>query len=132
MTPEARTETIKQVYKGLEAGDPNPLFEMLDDDMQWTIIGSSKYSGTFKGVQDLVDRLISPLHEQLDGHIHITPENFIADGDFVVVQGRGEAKTATGSTYNNVYCFVFEWRGEKVVKVTEYADTELITTAFGR
>ena len=110
MTPEARKETIQNAFKSIEAGNTEPLFEMLDDHIQWTIIGTSKYSDTFKGKQDFIDRLIAPLHEQLDGHIHMTPENFIADGDFVVVQGRGD----------------------EVVKVTEHLDTERVTTAFGR
>ena len=132
MTPEARKETIQNAFKNIEAGDPEPLLEMLDENIQWTIIGTSKYSDTFKGKQDFIDRLVAPLHEQLDGHIQFTPENFIADGDFVVVQGRGEANTAAGGTYNNTYCWVYEWRGDKVVKVTEYLDTELVTSAFGR
>ena len=56
----------------------------------------------------------------------------IADEDFVVVQDRGESNTVSGGTYNNIYCWVYRWSGDKVVEVTECLDTEVITASFGR
>ena len=100
--------------------------------MQWTIIGNTKFSGTFNGKADVIERLLGPLSGLLDGHLHITVDNSFAEGDYVAVQGHGESKTLAGGTYNNTYCWVYRWRGDKVVALTEYLDTEVLTASFGR
>ena len=56
----------------------------------------------------------------------------IAEGDVVVVQLRGKAETKDGRPYNNTYCHVFRMRNGKIGDVTEYFDTELASTVFGR
>ena len=61
-----------------------------------------------------------------------TPENFIADGDYVAMQALGKSNTKSGGTYNNTYCQVFRLANGKVQEVTEYLDTELVTRAFGK
>ncbi|MBK6658188.1 MAG: nuclear transport factor 2 family protein [Proteobacteria bacterium] len=96
------------------------------------IIGNTKVSGTFNGKADVLERLLGPLGGLLDGHLHITVDNVIGEGDYVAVQGRGESKTTRGGTYNNVYCWVYRWRGDKIVALTEYLDTEVVTASFGR
>ena len=41
---------------------------------------------------------------QLEGGLTITPENFIAEGDYVALQAHGDSRTKSGGTYNNTYC----------------------------
>jgi ketosteroid isomerase-like protein len=38
---------------------------------------------------------------RLEGGVALTPENLIADGDFVAMQARGKSTTKTGKPYNN-------------------------------
>ena len=56
---------------------------------------------------------------------------FIAEGDMVVVEGRGQNVTRDGRPYENDYCWVFEFRDGQVAALTEYADTELFRSALG-
>jgi uncharacterized protein len=100
--------------------------------VEFTIVGTTKYSGTCKGKQELVSKVLQPLSAQLEGGLTITPENFIAEGDFVAMQARGKSNTKAGGTYNNTYCQVFRIVNGKVQQVTEYLDTELVTKAFGK
>jgi ketosteroid isomerase-like protein len=132
MNADQRKATVARVFEAVGNGNPEPLLDMLDDGVQWTIIGSTRFSGTYDGKADVLNRLLAPLGGLLDGHLHITPENILADGDYVVVQGRGESRTAAGGTYNNTYCWVYRWKGDKVVALTEYLDTEVVTASFGR
>ena len=55
----------------------------------------------------------------------------IAEGDYVVTQARGQAKTKSGGDYNNTYCIVYRFQDGQVAAVTEYLDTELVTKALG-
>lgn len=132
MSPEERKAVIAGVFEAFAVGDGDPLMNMIDDDIKWTIIGNTKFSATYLGKEDLGNRLLGPLSELIDGHLRITTDNMIAEEDFVVVQGRGESKTVAGATYNNTYCWVYRWFGDKVVEITEYLDTEVLTASFGR
>ena len=114
--------------KGLDA-----MLGMMADDIRWTLIGNTKFSGTFNGKKELVDKLIYPLVGQMESMGTGTTDNVIAEGDYVVVQTRGQGrKTKTGNSYNNTYCIVYKIADGKVKEVTEYCDTELITAAFGK
>ncbi len=132
MDAAQRKDAIKNGFKALGEGNGEALLGLIDDAVEWTIIGSTKFSGVFRGKAQVLERLLGPLAGLLDGHLHITVDNVIAEGDFVAVQGRGESKTAAGGTYNNTYCWVYRWRGDRIVAITEYLDTEVVTASFGR
>jgi ketosteroid isomerase-like protein len=114
--------------KGLDA-----MLATMSDDVRWTIIGTTKYSGTMKGKQEIIDKLLHPIFEELESMGTTTTDNVIAEGDYVVVQSHAAGrKTNTGNPYNNTYCIVFRIADGKISEITEYCDTELITAAFGR
>lgn len=123
---------IANMFAELSKGNSEAFLNALADDVRFTIIGSTKYSGTFNGKQDLIARLLAPLAAQVEGAMSITPDNLIADGDFVAMQARGKALSKNGERYDNTYCHVFRLAGGKVKEVTEYLDTELVTRAFGK
>jgi hypothetical protein len=123
---------IINTFAELSKGNGDAFLGALADDIRFTIIGTSKYSGTFKGKEELISKLLAPLNAQVEGGMAITPDNLIAEGDFVVMQARGKALSKNGQRYDNTYCHVFRFANGKVQEVTEYLDTELITTAFGK
>ena len=125
-------QLIQSMFAELSRGNGAGYLDGLADDVQFTIMGTTKYSGTFRGKQDVVNRLLTPLMSELDGGLEVTPDAFIAEGDTVVMQGRGRSKTKSGKPYNNSYCQVFRIAGGKVKEITEYLDTELVTQAFGK
>ena len=123
---------IQDMFAELSKGNAQAFMTNMADDVEFTIVGTTKYSGTCKGKQELVSKVLSPLSAQLEGGLTITPDNFIAEGDFVAMQARGKSNTKAGGTYNNTYCQVFRIVNGKVQQVTEYLDTELVTAAFGK
>jgi ketosteroid isomerase-like protein len=132
MSASDNKQTVRNNFEQLALGNGAPLLDSLADDVRWTIIGTSVLSKTFSGKQGVIDGLLVPFREALvDGHIHIHVDNLLADGDYVVVQGRGEAMTKRGVAYNNTYCWVYQFEHGKIKALTEYLDTELVTRAFG-
>jgi hypothetical protein len=125
-------QLIQNMFAELSKGNAEAFLGSMADDVRFTIIGTTKYSGTFNGKQELVAKLLGPLTAQLEGGISLTPDNFIAEGDYVAMQARGKATSKTGKSYNNTYCQVFRIAKGKVQEVTEYLDTELVTSAFGK
>jgi uncharacterized protein len=123
-------EIIRQMR---EAKGLDTILATMADDVRWTIIGTTKYSGTMNGKQEIVDKLFKPIFAELETPGSNVVDNIVAEGDYVVVQQHGTGrKTKTGKPYNNTYCIVYKLLGGKIKEITEYCDTELITAAFGR
>jgi len=128
----ANKQLLRHVYAEVSKGNAQPLLDSLADDVQWTIIGSTALSGTSRGKQEVIDKLLKPLRARLaDGPIMFQPERFIAEGEYVVMQAQGRATALSGKPYNNTYCIVCRIVDGKVKEMVDYVDTELITTALG-
>jgi uncharacterized protein len=125
-------ELIRNMFAELSKGNAEAFLGAMADDVRFTIIGTSKYSSTYNGKQDVINRLLAPLGAQLEGGLTIIPDNFIAEGDFVAMQAHGKSMSKNGKPYNNTYCQVFRIANGKVQEMTEYLDTELVTAAFGK
>lgn len=125
-------QLVEGMFRELSRGNAEGYLAGLADDVKFTIIGNTKFSGLFDGKKNVVERLLGGLGAELDGGLTVTPEHVVAEGDTVVVQAQGSSKTKTGKRYDNTYCIVFRIAGGKVARITEYLDTELVTEAFGR
>jgi uncharacterized protein len=122
---------LEEIFSELAKGNPRPFVEAMADDFNWTVTGSTKWSKTYAGKSTVLRELFGLLSERIDGRITTIPDRFIAEGDYVVVEAHGSNTTKSGKPYNNRYCFVFRIAGGRLKEVTEYLDTELVTTALG-
>jgi ketosteroid isomerase-like protein len=128
----ANKQLLRHVYAEISKGNVQPLLDSLADDVEWTIIGSTALSGTSRGKQEVIDKLLQPIRARLaDGPIVFQPERFIAEGEYVVMQAEGRATALSGKPYNNTYCIVCRIVDGKVKEMVDYIDTELITSALG-
>jgi len=132
MSAAENKQLVEKIFRALSQGDGAAYLDCLADDVEFTIIGSTKFSGTFKGKADVVARLLTPLMNALEGGLEVKPHQLVAEGDTVVVQARGRSTTKTGKPYDNSYCQVFRVEGGKVKSMVEYLDTDLVNRAFGK
>lgn len=123
-------QIVNAFYDAGNRGDMEACLEMMSDDIRWTNIGSTPFSGTYVGKKDLVERLLGPVFGQLQAGIASTIHNVIAEHDYVAVQNSGAATTKDGKPYNNTYCHVFRIAGGKICEVTEYLDTDLLRSVL--
>ena len=124
-------QVVRNFYEAGARGDIDTCFALLADDITWTNIGSTKFSGTYTGKQAIAEDLLGPLFGQLKAGISSQVEQLTAEGDTVVAQTSGTAETADGVPYNNTYCQVFQIRDGQIANVKEYMDTALIDSVFG-
>lgn len=124
-------QVVLDFYDAGARGDMDACFALLADDVTWTNIGSTKFSGTYIGKQAIVDDLLGPLFSQLKAGISSQIERLTAEGDIVVAQTSGTAETMDGTPYNNTYCQVIRIRDGQIAEVKEYMDTALIDSVLG-
>lgn len=124
-------QVVRSFYDAAARGDMDACFALLADDVKWTNIGTTRFSGTYAGKQVLLEQLLGPLFAQLKAGICTTIENLTAEADIVVAQTTGTAETHDGVPYNNSYCQVIRIQEGKIAEVKEYFDTHLTISVFG-
>lgn len=127
---ESNRALMTAAMEAMSRGDTRPFGEAMADEFTWHMTGTTAWSGTFAGKADVQQRLLPALFTQFATRYKNTPKRILADGDFVVIECQGEVVTKTGKPYNNTYCFVIRMRDGKMVELTEYFDTELVTSAL--
>lgn len=129
---EENKQLVRAFYEAGDRGDMEACLALLADDIRWTNIGKTPFSGTYTGKRAVLEDLIGPLFGQLKTGISSVIENLIAEGDYVVAQTAGTAETLDGRPYNNSYCQVIRIRNGQFAEVKEYFDTELANAVLRR
>ena len=124
-------QLLQQIFAELAQGNARPFVAAMAEDFRWTVAGTGTWARTFDGKQAVINELFGALRERIEGNVKTIPQRFIADGDVVVVEARGNNVTKSGVPYNNTYCFVFRLADGQLQEVTEYMDTELCTAVLG-
>ncbi len=131
MSAADNKQLLQAIFAELSKGNSRPLVESMADEVCWTVAGSTAWSGTYRGKPAVLQELLIPLGRRFAQPYRATAERFIAEGDTVAVEARGEATTRTGIAYNNRYCFLYRLADGKLREITEYCDTALIEAALG-
>ena len=66
-------EIVRNMFAELSKGNPEGFLGKMADDVRFTIIGTTKFSGTCNGKQELISKVLGPLSAQLEGGLTITP-----------------------------------------------------------
>jgi ketosteroid isomerase-like protein len=131
MSAQENKHVVRKFFEAGNAGDMDTVMSLIADDVVWTDIGTTSLSGTYRGKTDLTERLLGPLFGRLKSGINMQLQRLIAEDDYVVAQTSGRAETLEGVPYNNTYCWIIRIRGGQFAEVTEFLDTELVTSVFG-
>jgi uncharacterized protein len=131
MEQDENKRIIREFFAAGNRGDIEQCLALLADNVKWTTMGTTRYSGCFEGKETLMGEVIGPLFGQLKAGIHSTIESLFAEDELVAAETRGQAETHDGRRYDNRYCHVFRVRHGRIVEVTEYLDTELVSKVFG-
>ena len=124
-------ETIRRIYAALEHGDRSVFGASVHPDYIWRFPGHCSWSKRFSGQEEVRSRLLKPLFALFATEYKAKAINLIAEGDTVVAEVRGDVQTKTGKRYNNEYCFLFRFRGDKIAEIIEYCDTDLEERVLG-
>jgi ketosteroid isomerase-like protein len=103
----------------------------LAEDARWVVTGQYSWSRTFTGKDAILNDLHGYVRTRLRDRTRTIAERFIADGDLVVVEAKGDNVTPEGVRYDNDYCLVFQFENGKIKEIREYCDSVLTEKALG-
>jgi uncharacterized protein len=130
MTAADNKQLMKGIFDELARGNGQPFVDALAEGVSWTIMGDTAWSGTWEGAESVRRDLLGPLFHQFETTYRAEAVRVIAEGDLVVIESRGDVITKQGKPYRNSYCNVYRLAYGKVVEITEYCDTQLVTEAL--
>jgi ketosteroid isomerase-like protein len=131
MSATENKKLMEKIYAGAANRDRSLFIQSLADEVSWCVTGQNKWSHTFKGKEAVLNDLQGYFQSLLVQRSRTVAHRFIADGDFVVVEARGDNLTKTGVRYDNEYCIVFRLTNGKIVEIREYCDSALVERALG-
>lgn len=114
-------EIIEQGFKKWANGSGN-FFDLLTDDLQWTITGSTSLSKTYTSKKQFMDEVIDPLNVRLAKRIVPHVNAIYVDGDIVTAIWDGVATAIDGKPYNATYCWNMKMKGGKITNVVAFLD----------
>lgn len=115
-------KTIIQAGFDRWATGEGSFFDLLTDDVQWTINGSAPLSKTYPNKQQFLDEVINPLNQRLSKKIVPTVRNLYAEGDMVIALIDGKATAKDGKPYNMTYAWFMKMKAGKIIQVDAFLD----------
>ncbi|WP_280424727.1 nuclear transport factor 2 family protein [Nocardia carnea] len=118
-------QVIRGFFDSYNAFDANEMRKYLADDIQWIHQGAIELSGTYSGIEAVIEDFIKPgwdLYES--GTLKLELVRTIDDGTSIAVEfvAAGIAK-ATGRKYHSPYAFFIDIADAKIKLLREYVDT---------
>jgi len=101
-------------------------------DATWEYPGDLPLSGTYRGVEEIVDKFLGGAALLMAPGTQVTIElvNVIADGDQVAAEWTSRATSRTGAAYRNRNVGIFTVHEGKIASVREYTDTLHVAQAL--
>lgn len=120
--PSSNKTLVAASFERWRNGTGSP-FELLAAEAEWTIVGSSPLSKTYRSRQDFIDQVITPFNARMQSPLVPSVRGIYADGDTVITLFDAQAMAKDGVPYRNTYTWYFQMKEGTVTKATAFFDT---------
>ncbi len=122
----ATRAVVNPIVEGMHRSDFQPLLDAMHDDACYWVIGTTKFSGTFKGKQTFIEESVIPSTANMVLPFTGKISDVIVDGNKAAMLMTGHMMTKDGRPYDNTYCIIYTVENDRIVDVREYCDTDLV------
>ena len=120
---ETRNKALVQAgFDAWNAGTGNP-FELLADDVRWTIVGNSDAAKTYPNKDAFLQEVIRPFNARMKEGIKPRIRDLYADGEAVIIFFDAAGVARDGKPYTNTYAWFFDMRDGKVIRAHAFFDS---------
>jgi hypothetical protein len=115
------TDIVKSAFAAWAAGTGGP-YDLLADDVVWTITGHSLASKTYHSREAFMGEVIRPFNARMSAGLRPTVHNIYQDGDTVIVYFDASGTAKDGKPYVNTYAWFLTLRDGRIVKSVAFYD----------
>lgn len=124
-------ETIEKIVRELGSGEGSPTFVKLwDDRTVWKVAGMSDWSKSFRGAA-IRTALLQAVHSKLTKPFVMRVKRTVADGEMLVIEGKGDNELKAGGRYDNEYVLMCRFEGSRIAEISEYCDLDYVRRVLG-
>ena len=123
-------ERVREIFQGLEKGDGAAFFQNVDDNVDWTVMGTHPLAGHYLSKKAFIEGTFAKLGKVLPNGAQLHTENVIVEGDQAVVELHSLATARNGMRFDNRYCWVVAFQDGLIVRVRAYLDSALVARLF--
>lgn len=130
MNEQENIRLVRHTYQSIKAGNVQALLNTLAETVQWQLpeMENVPFAGTWRGRAG-VEQFFSKVFAVQDV-VAFEPEEFVAQGDKVVVLGRFTMRIkATGRDFSSRWAHVWNLKDNQVTHFYEYVDTAVVSRA---
>lgn len=131
VAPEENEKIIREGFRKWTAGEGS-FFDLLHDQVSWTITGSTPLSKTYTSKEQFLNAVIIPLNKRLEKKIVPDLKELYAKGNAVVALWEGKATAKDGRPYNMMYSWYMYMERGKIVRVIAFLDGNAFTDIMTR
>ena len=118
-------EFIQSFFEAMSEGDTDAIVNAYHPEGRVETMGNTLISGS-RGL-DEIKSFAPAVLESFPNKLKFTIKNITTEDNRVAVEAESTGEHVSGQHYNNQYHFLFELKDEKIYRLKEYMDTELVT-----
>jgi ketosteroid isomerase-like protein len=124
------SESVREIFKGLENGDGAAFFEHVADNVDWVVEGTHPLAGHYLSKKAFIEGTFTKLGKVLPQGAQLHTENVIVQDNQAVVELHSLATAKNGMRFDNRYCWVVYFKGEMIARVRAYLDSAMVARLF--
>ena len=125
-------EIVDAAMRAWMSGDEAAFWQLLADDVQYEVIGTTPVSGRYDGRKAFLTHALAPMAALLTRSALPIEYDLLADGDRVVLMWRGSGTMLNGASYDNSYCWILTVVEGRIAAIKAYLDTALVDALFNQ
>ncbi|UWU16750.1 nuclear transport factor 2 family protein (plasmid) [Rhizobium sullae] len=118
----ANKATIQTAFDAWASGTGSP-YDLLADNVEWTITGNSAASKTYRSRDAFINEVIKPFNSRMSVGLKPTIRDIYADRDTVIVFFDAAGTAKDGQRYKNTYAWFLDLDGGRIVKASAFFDS---------
>jgi uncharacterized protein len=124
------TDSVREIFKGLENGDGAAFFEHVADNVDWIVEGTHPLAGHYLSKKAFIEGTFTKLSQVLPNGAQLHVEDLLVKDDEAVVELHSLATAKNGLRFDNRYCWVVYFRDGVIVRVRAYLDSAMVARLF--
>jgi ketosteroid isomerase-like protein len=124
------SESVREIFKGLESGDGAAFFEHVADNVDWIVEGTHPLAGHYFSKKAFIEGTFAKLSQVLPNGAQLHVEDLLVKDDEAVVELHSLATAKNGLRFDNRYCWVVYFRDGVIVRVRAYLDSAMVARLF--
>ena len=127
---EITSDSVREIFKGLENGDGAAFFEHVADNVDWIVEGTHPLAGHYLSKKAFIEGTFTKLSQVLPNGAQLHVEDLLVKDNEAVVELHSLATAKNGLRFDNRYCWVVYFRGGLIVRVRAYLDSAMVARLF--